>query len=443
MKKAIVVGLLAIVGIAVGLTMQSGALAVGTGLSAKLACSGFHLSGLDEQNLYSDIDSYAPLSGVLRLAFADGQREITANLLGLSETSATFRPGLGCALDIGDTSTLDQLVMPAIEPIDAPWPMGAGGGTPTPRIQSLAEDILAQDNAAGLQTRALLVAVDGELVAEAYAPGFDDRSQLMGWSMGKSVTAMMLGRLEQLGKVDVSTTPGFAEWRADERSAITLEQMLQMSTGLGFSEVYGPGSDATLMLFNSHRASDVAMASPLEHSPSTHFYYSSGTTNLLNRYVEGLLGGPQAVLDFLRTEFYQTLNLTKTTFETDPSGTLVGSSYIYASARDWAKLGQLMLNDGRWGDQQLLSADWVARAATPNKSTNDPRYGYQFWLNRGGDQLRWPSLPEDTYAMLGNRAQRVFVIPSANAVVVRLGWSNTRYPGDSNVAQLLAARSET
>lgn len=122
----------------------------------------------------------------------------------------------------------------------------------------------------------------------------------------------------------------------------------------------------------------------------------------------------------------------------DPSGILVGSSYIYGSARDWARLGLLMLNKGQANRQQLISQDWVVDASVPNSSDNDRAYGYQFWLNAGQPELRWPELPKDAYAMLGNRKQVVMIIPSADTVVVRLGWSTQSYPTGENIQGLLA-----
>jgi CubicO group peptidase (beta-lactamase class C family) len=218
-----------------------------------------------------------------------------------------------------------------------------------------------------------------------------------------------------------------------------VQQLLQMSSGLDWDETYVPGSDSTRMLFQAHSAAAVAMASPLAHPPGSNFQYSSGTTNLLARYLHDRLGGPQAQLDFLHRELLQPVGLGQTLLEMDPSGVLVGSSYIYASARDWARLGQLLLDQGRVDGEQLLPVDWVARATRPNPSDNDPRYGYQLWLNGGGDRLRWPDLPADAYAMRGNRGQVVMIVPSLNAVLVRLGWTAGDYPVSARLGQLLAA----
>jgi CubicO group peptidase (beta-lactamase class C family) len=125
--------------------------------------------------------------------------------------------------------------------------------------------------------------------------------------------------------------------------------------------------------------------------------------------------------------------------EPDPSGVFVASSYAYLSARDWARLGQLMLNGGVLNNQRIISRDWVEQAREPNTSSNDRRYGYQFWLNDGGAQPRWPELPSDSFAMLGNRMQVVMVVPSHHAVLVRLGWSPGAYPTAERFAELLRA----
>ena len=218
-----------------------------------------------------------------------------------------------------------------------------------------------------------------------------------------------------------------------------MENLLQMSSGLAFNEVYVPGSDATRMLFNAYSAAAVALDKPLEHQPGRHFSYSSGTTNLLSALLVERLGGTQGAIDYLYSDFLAPLGMTRTVFEPDPSGVFVGSSYIYASARDWGRLGQLMLEDGELNGVRLLPTDWVARASRPSVALNDPRYGYQFWLNRGGEKLRWHGLPEDAYAMMGNRGQVVMIIPSARTVIVRLGWSASDYPVAERFSALLLA----
>ena len=414
------------------------ALRLAVGISAKLYCSGTYVSGFDRETNLSDLRSYSPVTDLVHLEDT-GTGVVRAQLLGVTAV-ARHRPGLGCTLTsdreaFGDVSA--EVVSVAS---DEEWPRGSRVDSIDPGVQSLLDDLLQVDNRAGLATRALLVVQDGRVLAEAYAPGISVETPLLGWSMAKSVTAMSLGRLEFLGGADVADTALFPAWSADTRAAITLEQLLQMTTGLDFAEDYVAGGDATRMLFSSYSASDVAMASPLAHEPGTYFSYSSGTTNLLARLLFERLGGDmQAQIDFFRREFVGPLGLRRSIFEQDASGVFVGSSYLYAPARDWARLGQLMVAGGEINGHRILSTNWVQRAVAPNGSANYRRYGYQFWLNRGDEFPEWPALPADAYAMKGNRKQLVMMVPSRRAVIVRLGWSSGDYPVDANFARILAA----
>ena len=322
--------------------------------------------------------------------------------------------------------------------VDEPWPLGEEVPKTAPVIQQALEKLLRSDNEQGYNTRALLVVKDGVLLAEAYGPNINADTPLLGWSMAKSVTAIMLGVLEYQGNVDSKASNLFPEWQGDERAEITLEHLLQMSSGLNFDETYAPGSDATHMLFTADSASDVAIASPLWKQPSSYFSYSSGTTNLLSRHISNTLDNdPQAVQNFVQNSLFKPLGMANSEFEMDASGAMVGSSYLYSSGRDWARLGWLMVNEGEINGQRLLSKEWVKRAALPNISDNDKRYGYQFWLNSGGSELRWPNLPEDSYAMLGNRKQSVVMIPSEQLVIVRLGWTTGEYPINRNFRKII------
>ncbi|EAT12679.1 serine hydrolase [Bermanella marisrubri] len=413
---------------------------VATGLGAKLACSARFISGFDEQQSLQDVVSYSPAAALLDLTFDYENNTVQAELFGMAKTIAKYRKGLGCTLEIGDTHALDQVALPIasdkINPQEETWV------DIDEQLQEKVSSILKQDNRNGYQTRALLVVKDQRVVAETYAEGIDARTPLMGWSMGKSLTAMLIGRYAYLNPSEPKSV-SFKAWQNDGREKIELEHLLQMTSGLDFDETYAPGSDATHMLFTAGSASNVALNSQLIHEPSTHFSYSSGTTNILARWLYGRTGNSaQSLVDFAYTQLFQPLGMEHTIFEPDASGVFVGSSYIYASARNWARLGLLMANGGIYQGQRLLAEDWVIRAASPNNSQNEKAYGYQFWLNHGDDELRWPSLPKDTYAMLGNRKQHVMVIPSENMVIVRLGWTKSYYPTEVNTKQILDVVSE-
>jgi len=416
------------------------AIALATGLGAKLACSGQYLSGFDHARIADDLASYSALTRLLEIRAGAGNGVEAYMPIG-SAAVARYRPGLGCTLEYANDSPLDAIVVepPKIDTTRT-WPAGAQAGPADARVAALLSDMLAADNAEGLDTRALLVVQDGRILAEAYAPGISRDTPLLGWSMGKSVIAILVGRLQALGRLSMAEQNLFAAWSADERAGITVENLLQMTSGLEFSEDYVPGSDATRMLFSSPNASDVAMQSPLVHPPGSVFAYSSGTTNLLARLVYERVGASaQANMDFIAAELGTPLALEGTILEPDASGVVVGSSFVYAPARDWARFGLLLLDGGKINGQRLLSQDWVLRATKPNHSDNDPRYGYQLWLNGGGGELRWPSLPAESYAMQGNRSQFVMMLPSLRAVVVRLGWSASDYPLDANVSRIAAA----
>lgn len=425
-------------GISPGAISQAGA--VGTGLSAKLACSGYFVSGFSDEQNRADIATYSPILDLVDLRH-EGNNSIVADINGAERAVARHYPGLGCTLVHPDMPALSDLKVPVLPARSGPWPQGEEVSSIDPEAQQMLQRWMKDDVDAGLDTRALLLVSDGLIVAETYKPGIEVDTPLLGWSMGKSVTAIMLGRMEAQGLVDVAQSALFSAW-ADEREAISLENLLQMSSGLAFEEPYVPGSDSTRMLFTAPSAAQVALDSPLTHTPGTEFSYSSGTTNLLSRLAWERLGSDsQALLDYFARELAIPLGLGNTIFELDPSGVHVGSSYIYAPARDWARLGQLLLDKGRAGGQQLLPGDWADRATNANTSRNDQRYGYQLWLNGKEGQMRWPDLEPGAYAMMGNRAQIVMMLPQHNALLVRLGWTAGQYPYNERIArvqQLLA-----
>lgn len=415
------------------------AISVSTALSAKLGCSSYFVSGFSKQQTLNDLASYSPVVNVVTINYQEDVKRVTSSLFGMAKTSATYRKGLGCTLDDEATKNLDSIMVENIEVSSSEeWPLGNVISHGAPVIQELVDDIVRSDNEKGYNTRAMIVVKDGYILAESYGPNVNENTSLLGWSMGKSLTAIMLGQLEFTNVIEANPTSLFPQWQDDERANLTLVQLLQMSSGLEFDETYAPGSDATHMLFTAPSASDVAMTSPLNTIPGSEFSYSSGTTNLLSRFVHQKLGdNSQQSYDFLTERIFKPLGMANSVFEVDSSGIFVGSSYIYASGRDWARLGLLMLNQGEVNGLRLLSKDWITRASSPNVSDNDKRYGYQFWLNAGENELRWPTLPGDAYAMMGNRKQSVMIIPSAGVVLVRLGWTSGSYPMEKNYYKLL------
>ena len=191
------------------------------------------------------------------------------------------------------------------------------------------------------------------------------------------------------------------------------------------------------MLFTEASASGYAIGSPALHPPGTQFNYSSGTANILSRIHFNRTGGTLvASLTDYRQHIAGPMSFQHTVFEPDARGVLVGSSYFYASARDWARLGQMMLQGGVLNGERIVSESWVEQSTRPNNSRNQQDYGYQWWLNTDN---RWPDLPADAYAAQGNRQQSLMVIPSEDLVIVRLGWTSGRYPANERFAEIVEA----
>lgn len=412
---------------------------VGAGIGSKLLCSAEYVMGSSREQAFSDLVQYSPILNQLTVSYDDRQRSVTASLFGIGGKTANYIPGLGCAVDYPGYEVRQQIRVREPTPSMANWPAGSLVRTLRRDMQDLTDTIVSEDNASGLNTRALLVVHNGEIIAESYAQETSPTTPLLGWSMAKSLTSIMLGNLEMRGLLDLADTPGFAEWQDDARAEISITDMLTMSDGLRFSEEYNPGDDATAMLFTEPSMSDYVLARPLENEPGTTFNYSSGTANLLARLHQEVLGGPQAAYDDFMTHIYAPMAFQNAVFEVDASGVFAGSSYFYASGRDWARIGQFMLDGGTINGERLVTEDWLERATSPNNTQNDKAYGYQWWLNRGNAELRFADLPADAFYANGNRQQLVMVVPSADAVIVRLGWTGGRYPTNANFARLLQA----
>lgn len=412
---------------------------VATGIGSKLLCSSRFVSGFSAQQSFDDLVQYSPLLDLLEVSTDENLRVVETSFLGISTKTASYIPGLGCAVDYPAYTQRQELkTQPSVSSAEL-WPLGNKVANLRTDIQVLLESQVERDNAAGMNTRALLVVHNGSILGEAYAQGANRTTPLLGWSMAKSLTSVMLGNLELRGLLNLDSSPQFDEWLNDDRSNIKITDLLTMSDGLEFSEKYNPGDDATTMLFTSPSASDFTIARPFAHEPGARFNYSSGTANILSRIYLDVLGGPQQSYDDYKANIAEPLGFQNAVFEMDASGAFFGSSYLYASARDWARLGQLMVDGGAINGREIVTQDWIDRATAPNSTDNQKAYGYQWWLNRGNEELRWSDIPEDAYAAQGNRQQNMMIVPSKDLVIVRLGWTAGRYPINQNFSEIITA----
>ncbi|HUT55195.1 MAG TPA: serine hydrolase [bacterium] len=418
---------------------------VGTGYTAKVMCSSVFVSGRDPREI-EKVD-LSPTSGYPISVRLDRQKkQVTASILGLFSKRAVYREGLGCTVvvDVSDEELKAQAAAAPVAPPglsrDLPWPRG--GKVDTQNLPSGADrkkldqalDFAFTDPAPGrpVGTRAVVVVYQGRIIAERYAPGFSSDTPLLGWSMTKSVTNALVGILVRQGRLDIHEPAPVPQWKGpdDPRAQITVDQLLRMESGLKFVEEYEKNiaSDVNVMLFNHGDMAAFAADMPLSAEPDSVWSYSSGTSMILARMVRQAVGGTgEDYLAFPRRELFDKLGMSSAVLEPDASGTFAGASYLYASARDWARFGLLFLRDGVWNGERILPQGWVAYSSTPTPAAPHGGYGAQFWLNAGspGNQEdRWlPKLPVDLYSARGHDGQYVTIIPSHDLVVVRLGFT--------------------
>jgi CubicO group peptidase (beta-lactamase class C family) len=406
-------------------------LRVGANYSAKIVCSNVFLAGREPAEVLH-IDVQSPGIAVLRFMHVSVDREhsaVRAGFLGfIGGGLAVFNPGKGCTvlpdgkLDLAKTNAA---ATPHIEPAasaepvsPAPWPEGISVVT-EPAI----DEILTNDVLAGPGMRAIVVVDHGHIVGERYNTGFRPSTPLLGWSMAKTVTAGVIGMLIKDGKLSLDQAnlwPG-----TDGRDKIRLSDLLAMSSGLRWNEAYGAVSDVTSMLYLQPDMAAFARSQPLAHPVGDFWSYSSGTAVILARIAQEAAG--EDLSAFINARLFAPLGITTATIEPDEHGTLVGSSYMYATARDWARYGQFLLQDGVWQGQELLPVGYVAMMATP-VAASQGQYGKgQVWL--WGSDAKTPGLnpdaafkiPSDTFWMSGHDGQNVAIIKSRQLVIVRLG----------------------
>ncbi len=427
---------------AIGVVVYLGPIApIATGYAAKVTCSAIFVSDRDLEDALGDLPPN-PLVPFLRVSEDRSAGTVRATLLGVAGSTAHHTPRLGCTLANARPSILGPDPLPLPEP-DQPWPQGDGPVEPPEDVDADALDAaiataFTEDDADGRlrSTRAVVVVKEGQLIAERYGDGFDARTPLLGWSMGKSIANAMVGRLVSEGTLALEDADLRPEWADDERAAITVDHLLTMTDGLDFEEVYDPGTDATQMLFRPGSTADFAADKPLANPPGTRWNYSSGTTNILCAAAQDAAGaGPELVHELV----FEPLGMASALLEPDADGGIVCSSFPYATARDYARFGQWFLQDGEWEGEQLLPEGWVVYSTTPVALPSERPYGAQWWLNEALDgQLRMPSVPADAYWASGNEGQQIVVIPSEDLVVVRLGFSGSFSGVDWGLEPLLA-----
>jgi len=287
------------------------------------------------------------------------------------------------------------------------------------------------------ETRALLVLHDGKLIAERYAPGFGPQTRMLSWSLAKTVTGLLVGIMVGDGRLALDDPAPVAAWRqpGDPRAAITLRHLMQMRAGLAHVELGQPRekADALRMLVGSGAADQAgyAQAKPLVHTPGARFNYSSATSTILSAIVTDLLTPSrdpavrrEAMAQFMKARLIDPVGLTSLFAEYDAAGTMLGGTMLHMTARDYAKIGELLRNRGRAGGVQLVPERWIAFMTS--SSPANPAYGGQLWLNRVGrpNDLFPGEAPASLFGAVGYGGQYILVSPEQRLTIVRLGLTS-------------------
>lgn len=292
---------------------------------------------------------------------------------------------------------------------------------------------------AGIRTDGVVVVRHGQVVYERYGRGYTATTPHLAWSVSKTFMNALAGVAVREGRLDVEEVVcAYVDGLPSAACEVSIEDLLSMASGFDWHETYegdGPTSSSVLAMLYGQGQGDMARfvaGHPLRDPPGTTWMYSSGDTNLLSAAVGAALT-PVYGRDFAWSALFEPLGVTSATWERDGAGTLVGSSYLWATPRDLARFGLLWLHDGCWGGERVLPEGWVAwstevppgfRSKPLGRDDGDVQ-GRQVWLNRpvpevGQVERPWPSVPEDAYAARGHWKQSITVIPSLDLVVVRV-----------------------
>jgi len=447
MRKRNVIVLFAIVlvvALGIGLHYAWSQMQLGTAYKAKILCSSIFVAHRDPPSILNT-DLAAEDLSILRHINAEvhyESKQVIADFFGVIKRKAAYRPGLGCYLTYKQEGDLSG--------VEAPVALTASRimlEKYDPRFNAALDWAFSEPDPTHLRrTRAVVILYKGRIVAERYAAGFSKDTLLLGWSMTKGIMNALVGILVKEGRLSLNGQLLAPEWQSldDPRGKITLSQLLQMSSGLHFDEKYKHShTDVSRMLFETPDMGAFAARMPLEAEPGTKWHYSSGTTNIISRIIRKAVGDSDYVL-FPRRALFGPLGMESAVIEPDASGAFVGSSFMYATARDWAKFGQLYLQDGVWAGKRILPKGWVRYTTTPALGSPNKEYGAHFWLKIPKEfrsNKERDTLPVKALHAVGYEGQFVSIIPSRDLVIVRLGLTrfSSAWQHDRFVSKVLEA----
>ena len=417
-----------------------------------LMCSAVFVGGLDPDMFYRQgvRPVIAAVGFMMDYRIDRDRKEVTADLAGRVTSRSVFLGAEGCRIaHEGIPPTAADDPPPAAKQAAKPLPVDPVN----PALEAALDREFAEPESSPHRwTKSVVILHDGHIVAERYAPGYGPETPQIGWSVTKSVTNALIGILVRQKKLAVDAPVPIAAWRdaKDPRHAITVDNLLRMNSGIEFGQsLFADWRSAfdpsTQMQFDMADQAAFAETAELGAAPGTRWNYTNGNTMLLARMIRktDAASPPTAsVLRFAHRELFDKLGMEHATLEFDSVGTPIGSSHMWASARDWARFGQLYLDDGVVDGERILPAGWVDYSARLTPGSETYGYGAGFWTNRGtiGGAARRIGLGmrSDSFMARGTQGQYIVIVPSARLVVVRLGMAHDRYEDIDGVARLVA-----
>ena len=463
MPKRKILSVALILAIALGaLLAAAGAadlLLVPTGSVSHSLCDAAFVSGIDPDRVYAE--EQRPEGGMSTIAWAlhyevdRVHRSVRTTVFGLFASRAVYREGLGCLLLKGADRRIPLDTMP--QPVDtAPRSVDSSSRANVP-VSTLPPIVTAADP--GLQkaldlafaepdparprwTKAVVVMHDGQIVAERYAVGYGPETRIWGHSLSKSVVNALIGVQVRKGALTTGQSVPVAAGRpAASHRAVSIDDLLRMTSGLPFDETTDAISPMNRMSFLERDMADYAQRMPLAHEPGAQWNYSNLSYLILSRILrDSAGGGAEGAERFARRELFEPLGMQSALIECDATGTPIGANGVFASARDWARFGQLYLDDGIADGVRILPEGWVKYSAS---QTLDTGYGAGFWTNlvNQGSVPVWdapwgmPQLPKDMFYARGYLGQYIVIVPSEHLVVARLGLT---HGGPTDIGNVVA-----
>jgi CubicO group peptidase (beta-lactamase class C family) len=423
-----------------------------TAFAAKGMCSSVFLADKAPERVQTEDLSFFPIS-LAKTTVDYEEQSATSTVFGLARRKAIFRDGNGAVIVLQTPEdelrkSMFKVPSPAYSQDTVPWPKGdlladtMPAGVNYRRLNELLDTCFDRTGREPYKkTLGIAVVYKNQLIAERYLNGYDSNTLFHGWSMTKSLTGAWAGILAERGLLNLDEPVGIDTWNEDDRSQITVKNVIQMSTGLDWYENYFTISDATVMLMQSEDMLASVTDNRLIHPAGSFWNYSSGDANLLSAIIRKSISDDRLYQQSLYTDLLHPIGMLKTKVETDASGLFIASSYSYGTVRDWARFGLLFLNNGVVAGDTILSPGWVQFMKTPVEASNG-KYAGTFWLQEPLEENALVDAPSDIFFADGFQGQRVYIIPSKELVVVRMGFGMANFNLNNFLSEVISTLPE-